>query len=423
MPTLLSLADIQAARDLPKDKKTALHVVCGVWDYAAKKYVGSGWSERTPLIVTTDSAGAITSVETFNTRTAGPLSSGVVVAPPAGPPALDPETGWLYVPSGGGHLAVIELTVPLAELASTPWFVGGAPVAAAHDAAGERVFLSDPLNNAVRVLGALHGSGVTGDSIVGFGAPGGVTVDVGGGRLLVVYPEAAVVRTFDLDTLQLIPPVAVSVSSAPVATRVDPLTGRIYVTAATGSQLVVLDGMQADLPQVAGSPAPVAFGPIDVAIFWSRPGHVVITEAMVNPTAVDDADGEWLELHNPGAATVLLDGWRLETDFTFHVIDAPSLEIPAQGHVVVCRNADLATNGGVACDYEYGVLPLANDGTNVFVSTPSGAQADHAALAAPIPAGQTLALRHAAYDNGRRYSWTTSAGTPGATNTDVADEL
>jgi len=66
----IALADIQAARDLPKDKKTALQVVCGVWDYAAKKYVGSGWAERTPLIVTTDSDGSITSVETFNTRAA-----------------------------------------------------------------------------------------------------------------------------------------------------------------------------------------------------------------------------------------------------------------------------------------------------------------------------------------------------------------
>lgn len=62
----IALADIEAA-GVPKGKRTVLQVVCGVWDYAAAKYVGSGWSQRAPLILTADAAGRITQIESFNT--------------------------------------------------------------------------------------------------------------------------------------------------------------------------------------------------------------------------------------------------------------------------------------------------------------------------------------------------------------------
>ena len=48
---------------------------------------------------------------------------------------------------------------------------------------------------------------------------------------------------------------------------------------------------------------------------------------------------------------------------------------------------------------------------------------DHAGLDDPIPAGQSLALRHPAYHNSRRYSFSPSAGTPGSSNDDVMDSL
>ncbi|MFT7623358.1 MAG: hypothetical protein ACI9WU_002541, partial [Myxococcota bacterium] len=34
-----------------------------------------------------------------------------------------------------------------------------------------------------------------------------------------------------------------------------------------------------------------------------------------------------------------------------------------------------------------------------------------------------LALRHPAYNNRRRYSWSAAIGTPGGANFDVADDL
>jgi len=63
-----ALRDIEGAFGLPKDGRTILWAHCGVWDYDAQKYVEGGREVRTPVIVTTDPAGRITKVETFNTR-------------------------------------------------------------------------------------------------------------------------------------------------------------------------------------------------------------------------------------------------------------------------------------------------------------------------------------------------------------------
>ena len=60
-------ADLDAAKGLPKGKRTVLWVVCDIWDQTAKKYIDNGWKTRTPLIVTTDADGKIAKIETFNT--------------------------------------------------------------------------------------------------------------------------------------------------------------------------------------------------------------------------------------------------------------------------------------------------------------------------------------------------------------------
>ena len=60
-------ADLEAAKGLPKGKRTVLWVICDVWDQTTKKYVDNGWKTRTPLIVTTDADGKIAKIETFNT--------------------------------------------------------------------------------------------------------------------------------------------------------------------------------------------------------------------------------------------------------------------------------------------------------------------------------------------------------------------
>ena len=82
-------------------------------------------------------------------------------------------------------------------------------------------------------------------------------------------------------------------------------------------------------------------------------GDVVVSEYMPTPAAVSDAAGEWLELYNASGAALDLDGFELfDDDGDSHVIAGP-LIVPAAGRLVLGRNADFGSNGGVAVDYEY----------------------------------------------------------------------
>ena len=360
------------------------------------------------------------SVETYDLQTAGLLSSGAQVPTPTGRPAIDSSQGRLYVPSEQGLLAMVLLGDPLVQPPTTPWFVGGAPNAAAHDAVGERIFLADSIADGVRVVHAHSGAGQPGDTLTGFSDPSGVAVETRSERLFVTYPEDGVLRVFELDTLTPAgPAIAIPVGDSFVS--VDSIGGRAYVTETASGKLHVFDSET--LAPVSGSPASVAADPVDVVIVRSRPGALVLSEAMINPSAVDDADGEWFEVHNPGTTPVSLDGWTLTSDVAFFTFGASAPTVAPGGFAVLCRNSNVAENGGVNCSGSYSGVPLTNTGTNLFLTDPQGRPVDHAGLAAPIPTGKSLALRHAGYNNARRYSWSDSNGTPGAANADVADAL
>ena len=335
--------------------------------------------------------------------------------------ALDGETGRLFVPTSAGHLAVLRTDTPLSGLPATPWPVGGAPNLAAFDSLGGRIFLADAAGPVIRVLGATSGVGIDGDPIGGFGMATDLAVDQQNGRLLAAYPGSSVVRLFDLGTLLPGAPPAIAIGDAPASVTVDTLANRIYISGSGGSELHVLDATT--LAPLPGSPLKVSAGPVDVVIFRSRPGPIIISEAMLDPDAVSDANGEWIELHNPGTVAVSLEGWTVETDFAFHTLGAGAPTVAAGGYAVLCRNTNPVENGGISCAGGYSGLPLSNDGTTLSLTPPSGPVADRARLTGPVPTGQTLALRHPAYDNGRRYSWSVSDGSPGAANTDVEDNL
>jgi hypothetical protein len=67
---------------------------------------------------------------------------------------------------------------------------------------------------------------------------------------------------------------------------------------------------------------------------------VLITELLIDPDAVGDTLGEWLELHNAGDAPVNLAGWSLGTlERSEHVI-AAELWLPPNAYVVLARNDD-----------------------------------------------------------------------------------
>ncbi len=89
-------------------------------------------------------------------------------------------------------------------------------------------------------------------------------------------------------------------------------------------------------------------------------GDVVISEYMQEPTAVSDVAGEWLEIYNASGAALDLDGFELLDDGGDSHLIAGTLIVPAAGRLVLGKNADFGSNGGVSVDYEYSGFSLDN---------------------------------------------------------------
>src|SRR5690606_3744089 len=80
-----------------------------------------------------------------------------------------------------------------------------------------------------------------------------------------------------------------------------------------------------------------------------EPGQLLITEVMPNPEAVTDANGEWFEVHAPGAA-VDLNGLLVGTaEDAGKAVGASEscLTVPAGGYAVLARKLNPAENGGI----------------------------------------------------------------------------
>ncbi len=103
------------------------------------------------------------------------------------------------------------------------------------------------------------------------------------------------------------------------------------------------------------------------------PPWLVISEFLANPSAVADSDGEWIEIHNPGPDPANLQGWILADEGTDRHVIAADLPVPTGGYVILARNGDPATNGGVTADYVIGGgLQLANTADELLLLAPNG---------------------------------------------------
>ena len=166
----------------------------------------------------------------------------------------------------------------------------------------------------------------------------------------------------------------------------------------------------------------------------AQPGDVVITEIMQNPAAVADTAGEWFEVYNATSQAIDLNGWTIADAGTDrHHIQTPNGEplwLPAGGYLVLGRNADASTNGGVLVAYRYAGFTLGNADDEIILLDAAGTEIDRVAYdggpAFPNPDGAAMALIQLDLDNALGANWRTAPdpwpgsagdrGSPGATN-------
>jgi DNA/RNA endonuclease G (NUC1) len=158
---------------------------------------------------------------------------------------------------------------------------------------------------------------------------------------------------------------------------------------------------------------------------------LVINEVMPNPAGVADELGEWFEIYNAGSAPVDLQNYIVASNNDASHVIGTSLVVPAGGYVVLARNANTATNGGLVSNYAYpGTFTLANSTTDwLALRDPSGASVDsvHWGTSSP-PNGSSRGVIDPLVDNtlmsGTSANWSTQTsvyglgdkGTPGVAN-------
>jgi beta-lactamase superfamily II metal-dependent hydrolase len=154
-------------------------------------------------------------------------------------------------------------------------------------------------------------------------------------------------------------------------------------------------------------------------------GTVLVNEVMADPSAVTDANGEWIEVYNRGATSINLQGWKIASNNDVTHTIASSVNVPAGGYVVLGRVA--TGNGGVTLAYVYGTaITLANTADWVALRDGNGATVDSVSWSAAPPAGASRGVKDASADNtamgGTNWATQTSTfgsgdgGTPGAAN-------
>ena len=201
-----------------------------------------------------------------------------------------------------------------------------------------------------------------------------------------------------------------------------------------GVAVLALTGACSRTPETVLSPNGQAVSPSGTQALAAPTSttRLVISEVMADPATISDANGEWFELHNPGAASVSLSGFQIGSANDAAVTITGAVNVPAGGYIVLAKNSDSALNGGLNAAFSFGALNLANNATDwLIIRDNVGALVDSVSWGAVPPTGASRAKRAMLIDctpmNDAR-AWgtatnsyvATNRGTPGAAN-DVAD--
>ena len=184
---------------------------------------------------------------------------------------------------------------------------------------------------------------------------------------------------------------------------------------------------------LCGVPPLSSIPPGPSAINDVNPGDVIITEIMVDPSAVTDGNGEWFELFNSRSETIDIRGWKIEDESgkTHSIPDTDPILIPAGQYFVLGNNGDASSNGGISIAHEYTALTLNNGGDTLIVFDVNGEEidrVDYGISSFSVSAGASLNLDSNHFDftsNDDGTHWCSSTtsigtgldlGTPGTTN-------
>lgn len=120
--------------------------------------------------------------------------------------------------------------------------------------------------------------------------------------------------------------------------------------------------------------------------------RVVINEIMANPRAVIDERGEWFELRSLEERPLDLRGWRVISENDVGVDIDRSVALPATGIIVLARDGDVRSNGGVNASYAYGSrVALGNGADWIALKMPDGTTVDSVAWTSAL-AGRSQAV-------------------------------
>ena len=141
--------------------------------------------------------------------------------------------------------------------------------------------------------------------------------------------------------------------------------------------------------------------------------NILITEIMQNPSAVFDRDGEYFELYNSETIPINLNGWTIsDNEGDLHII-VGELIIPGEDFIVLGRNNDLSTNGGVLVDYQYSGMDLSNGADEIILTDTNNNEVDRVAYDGginwPAPNGAAMVYVGSTTENNNTFNlWRTA---------------
>jgi len=155
---------------------------------------------------------------------------------------------------------------------------------------------------------------------------------------------------------------------------------------------------------------------------------VIITEVMINPQNISDANGEWFEIYIDNQIPINFKNWIIKDNDTddFTILD--NLIIPPNTYNVFANNGNINTNGGVETTIEFDGVNLANGGDELILVSPEGFVTDSiwwdGGNQFSFSNGNSMALTNIYADNENAANWQESDlefssgdfGTPGLEN-------